>query len=53
MSGIEELFKIDWLDEWKRMMCRDMFKHNDKDTCFRDSIEFPCKDCRYFVVKEK
>jgi hypothetical protein len=59
---IKDLFTIDWLQEWKSMMCRKVFnKHewmyrkvfnNDEDLCIRDVEIFPCSECRYFVEKK-
>jgi len=52
MNEIKELFDIDWLKEWKKMMCRRAFI-NDYDICIRDVNDFPCSDCQYYVKDEK
>lgn len=47
MDEVKELFNIDWLKEWKRVMCKKMFDNDIDDYCIRPVGAFPCKCCRY------
>lgn len=52
-DDLEYLFNVDWLNEWRRMMCLQERLKDERGNCAKPYSQFPCTECLYHVISTK